>query len=332
MLKGVNLGGWLVLEKWITPSLFEGLIAKDETSFCMELGETKNTKLQKHRREFITDEDFNWLATIGINTLRIPVPHWIFGDVEPYVGGIETLDWAIEYAKKNSLEVLLDIHTAPGSQNGYKHSGVEGKIAWHKDEGNINQSLGFVKKLVDRYTDSNLWGIELLNEPQSSMPRKILENYYQRGYETIRKTSGDSIAVVISDSFKPRNWQDFMSRSPYKNVYTDTHLYQCFSRQDQRLSLDEHITKAKTEWRGLLDEMQTYKPVIVGEWSLGLPAKAFEDMDENQKKEGAKAFADVQLDTFSRGVGWFFWTYKTENPNGWNFRHCIETGLLPGSF
>ena len=24
-LRGVNLGGWLVLEKWITPSLFEGL-------------------------------------------------------------------------------------------------------------------------------------------------------------------------------------------------------------------------------------------------------------------------------------------------------------------
>ena len=26
-LRGVNLGGWLVLEKWITPSLFEGLEA-----------------------------------------------------------------------------------------------------------------------------------------------------------------------------------------------------------------------------------------------------------------------------------------------------------------
>ena len=26
-LRGVNLGGWLVLEKWITPSLFEGLQA-----------------------------------------------------------------------------------------------------------------------------------------------------------------------------------------------------------------------------------------------------------------------------------------------------------------
>ncbi len=41
-LRGVNLGGWLVLEKWMTPSLFAGLKAEDETSYCRELG-TKAT-------------------------------------------------------------------------------------------------------------------------------------------------------------------------------------------------------------------------------------------------------------------------------------------------
>ena len=43
-LRGVNLGGWLVLEKWITPSLFEGLKATDETSYCVELGEAEATR------------------------------------------------------------------------------------------------------------------------------------------------------------------------------------------------------------------------------------------------------------------------------------------------
>ena len=37
-LRGVNLGGWLVLEKWMVPSLFEGLAATDETTWCAELG------------------------------------------------------------------------------------------------------------------------------------------------------------------------------------------------------------------------------------------------------------------------------------------------------
>jgi len=36
--RGVNTGGWLVLEKWMTPSLFEGLSATDETTWCAELG------------------------------------------------------------------------------------------------------------------------------------------------------------------------------------------------------------------------------------------------------------------------------------------------------
>ena len=37
-LHGVNLSGWLVLEEWMTPSVFEGLKAVDETSFCVEMG------------------------------------------------------------------------------------------------------------------------------------------------------------------------------------------------------------------------------------------------------------------------------------------------------
>lgn len=29
-IKGVNLGNWLVLEKWMNPALFEGTTAEDE--------------------------------------------------------------------------------------------------------------------------------------------------------------------------------------------------------------------------------------------------------------------------------------------------------------
>ena len=29
-IKGVNLGNWLVLEKWMSPALFEGTGAQDE--------------------------------------------------------------------------------------------------------------------------------------------------------------------------------------------------------------------------------------------------------------------------------------------------------------
>ena len=37
-LHGVNLGGWLILEKWMTPELFNNLSAEDEFSLINELG------------------------------------------------------------------------------------------------------------------------------------------------------------------------------------------------------------------------------------------------------------------------------------------------------
>ncbi len=37
-LRGVNLGGWLVLEKWMNQNLFAGTDAMDETYLCLQLG------------------------------------------------------------------------------------------------------------------------------------------------------------------------------------------------------------------------------------------------------------------------------------------------------
>ena len=40
-IRGVNLGNWLVLEKWMEPELFRGTTAEDETELCIQLGEEK---------------------------------------------------------------------------------------------------------------------------------------------------------------------------------------------------------------------------------------------------------------------------------------------------
>ncbi len=83
-LRGVNLGSWLVLEKWMVPSLFEGLQATDETTWCAEMGPLAAERLRAHWDSFITREDFAWLAGVGINAVRIPLGHWLFGPPYPY--------------------------------------------------------------------------------------------------------------------------------------------------------------------------------------------------------------------------------------------------------
>lgn len=38
-LRGVNLGGWLVLEKWMVPDVYGGTEAQDEYSLSLALGD-----------------------------------------------------------------------------------------------------------------------------------------------------------------------------------------------------------------------------------------------------------------------------------------------------
>ena len=58
-IKGVNLGNWLVLEKWMSPALFEGTTAEDEYYLPTQLSpEAYEARIKIHRSEYITERDF----------------------------------------------------------------------------------------------------------------------------------------------------------------------------------------------------------------------------------------------------------------------------------
>jgi len=85
VIRGVNLGGWLVLEKWITPALFAGTSAEDEAQLWTELSDRGQRELlSAHRDAYITERDFADLASRRIDAVRIPVPYFVFGDHQPY--------------------------------------------------------------------------------------------------------------------------------------------------------------------------------------------------------------------------------------------------------
>ena len=96
-VKGVNLGNWLVLEKWMSPSLFDGTTAEDEYYLPTQLSkEVYEAKIKIHRSEYITERDFTRIKSMGMDAVRIPVPYFIFGDREPFIGCIEELDKALD--------------------------------------------------------------------------------------------------------------------------------------------------------------------------------------------------------------------------------------------
>ena len=91
--RGTAIGGWLVLEPWITPSMFYQFlgaydkwgdeapqrVAIDCMSFCTALGkEEANKQLRRHWRTWVTEKEIRNLKQSGADTVRIPVADWMF--------------------------------------------------------------------------------------------------------------------------------------------------------------------------------------------------------------------------------------------------------------
>lgn len=357
-LRGVNLGGWLLLEKWMTPSLFAGLAATDETTWCAELGREAPARLRAHWERFITREDFAWLAGVGINAVRIPVGHWIFGPPYPYhakyganphpfvTGGIDVLDRAFQWASEFGLCVVVDFHAAPGCQNGFDNGGMHEVCEWHTREEYLAHSVDVLGRLAERYSaQPALYGIEILNEPRWDVPTDLLQKFNLRAYDAIRRHCGPQrVAVVFHDGFRShQEYLGFLQPPQHQNVLFDIHRYQCFSREDLDMDIQGHLRKAADLWREeALDIRRELKlPSMVGEWSLGLNLEvvslwaegpydhALTHMDAFQQDVAYRAYGAAQLLAFEHHHGWFFWSYRTETTPEWCFRECVERGWLP---
>ena len=295
-VKGVNLGNWLVLEKWMSPALFEGTTAEDEYYLPRQLSkEVYEARIKIHRAEYITERDFTRIKSMGMDAVRIPVPYFIFGDREPFIGCVEELDKAFCWAEKYGLQILIDLHTAPDSQNGFDNGGISGVCKWSQEPDEVEFELSVLERLAKRYgTRPGLWGIEILNEPiledmwttmdvanrykpadpekaRGSRPNTLefIRSFYLEAYDRIRKYMPDEKYVVIHDAFELKAWKEFMREDKYKNVVLDTHQYLMVA---EALGCEQNVESYTAYIRGTLakdiEEMQQYFPVICGEWCL----------------------------------------------------------------
>lgn len=352
-IRGVNLGNWLVLEKWMSPELFAGVEAEDETDLCAKLPRAElMRRLKEHRDTYITLEDFKWIAARGVNVIRLPVPHFVFDDCEPYVGCVEYVDKAFGWAKEAGVRILIDLHTARDCQNGFDNGGICGVCKWHTKPENIQHTVDLLEKLAGRYGDLDaLFGIELLNEPVSEevfqfsqkrysfgddkrgegssfVPLTVLYDFYKRGYRAIRKHMGEDKVVMFHDGFRPNAWYDFMADPELKNVMMDTHIYLAMSPLDPAATAADNMKLVFEKYAKQVALMQSRFPTVVGEWCLA--HKNDQAVTDTQKALSHRLVADAQLSVWEQCAGYFFWSYKLlSKPLGWDFIECVEKGYLP---
>ena len=295
-IRGVNLGNWLVLEKWMSPALFDGTTAEDEYYLPTQLDRSVyEARMRQHRAEYITERDFITMRAIGFNTVRIPVPYFIFGDRPPFLGCIGELDKAFLWAERYGLKILIDLHTAPDSQNGFDNGGICGVCKFFQEPEEIEFVYTVLERLAERYgSRKGLWGIEILNEPVSQEmwdvmgvaqrykpvePLKAkgskgydmgeLRTFYLTAYDRIMKHLSPEKKVVIHDGFDLMAWKDFMREEKYKNVVLDTHQYLMVAEaMGCEQTLEGYQKYIKEKFEPMIAEMQEYFPLVCGEWCL----------------------------------------------------------------
>ncbi|KAJ7603788.1 glycoside hydrolase family 5 protein [Mycena polygramma] len=237
----------------------------DEYTFgAMQDSATALSVLQNHWETWITEDDFVAIAAAGLNHVRIPVGYWSVPltasdtngstSAAPYTPGAwPYLLKALNWAKQHNVHVILDLHGAPGSQNGFDNSGQRtASTEWENSASNRTRTIDTI-----RYIAENIGGlvdiIELLNEPatflSSSYPA-TLRQFWEDGYSAVRSATGTSNQVMIGDGFMGVDvsaLRDRLMTAPSsQGVMMDYHEYQIFSVDELSRSFDDHISVRDT--------------------------------------------------------------------------------------
>ena len=68
--------------------------------------------------------------------------------------------------------------------------------------------------------------------------------------------------------------------------------------------------------------------MLVGEWSAALDSAAVRGRGRTTLAELTAGYVEAQLEGYADASGWCYWSYRTEHPDDWNFRHLVETGII----
>ncbi|KIJ52830.1 glycoside hydrolase family 5 protein [Sphaerobolus stellatus SS14] len=337
---GVNLGSWFVLEKWISGGPFREAASPASSDYDVARGHHAREILESHWDTWITESDWKWIAERGINSVRIPIGYYHLYSLSPAVvedtpfqtlGTVFEGAWprilqAIQTASRYGIGVLVDLHAAPGKQNGDSHSGINGPVEFYK-RSNLKRTLYALKILAAALSDTpNVVGIELVNEPKND---DGLWDWYQSTINSIRSEIGADLPLYIGDAWNTYQYAALVEQRE-DFVVVDHHLYRCFTQQDQQLAGEEHA--AAMPPKHLVDCFQkTRGNLVVAEFSAALNPNSMRSPEAGEQDRQRRVFSRAELECFRHYcAGWWFWTYKKDGWDaGWSLRDTVRAEIMP---
>ncbi len=305
ILKGLNLGGWLLMEGYILggrnipehqfKNKFFQIYGKDALK--------QFTKL--FRENFIRESDFKIIKNLGFNCLRVP---FNFRVVE---GGFTYLERVVNFCRKYQIYCILDLHAAPGSQNIDWHSDSSSKALLWKDKKYQERFIHICQVIASRFKgEEAIAGFDILNEPVYKDERVILK-LYKDTVKAIREIDRERIIFLEGNQWAQR--VEFMGKPWDENLAYSIHFYnpleftfgfvrnlrypgkifgRYFSKENLRKALMRYY-KIKKQWQ---------VPIFVGEFGVNSRCP-YCHKEFNWLKDTLDLFKEF-------GFSWTYWTYK----------------------
>jgi hypothetical protein len=291
MLRGINLGNWLVPEGY----MFGFKVAAAPWQIQQVVKELVGTEANnafwaRWQDVFVTQEDIRYIRRTGMNVIRIPFDYRQFTPEEhPDVWidtGFRLIDKVVEWSAEEGLYVILDMHAAPCGQTGRNIDNSYGFPHLFEDKACQQRMAEVWRRIAEHYaSNTTVIGYDLLNEP---LPREegyerynpLLEELYKTVVSRIREVDRNHL-IFLSGA----HWgYDF---SVFRDIGFDTKLVYTF--HSYWAEPNERLVQPFVEFR-----RRHQVPIFLGE--------SGENTDE-----WIKAFREV-LD--SNRIGWTFWPYK----------------------
>ncbi|MCF7807486.1 MAG: cellulase family glycosylhydrolase [Candidatus Marinimicrobia bacterium] len=234
LMRGMGLGGWLVPEGYMlnTISQSPSTIRADIVDVVGETG--ADQFYTAYHNNYVTREDIHELAEWGFDHVRMPFHYNMFSPARGvYIDwGFEVTDSLIAWCSEVGMHVVLDMHCAPGGQNGGPISDSDGTARLWLEESNKAHTVEIWTKIAERYVDEPwVGGYDLLNEPvlPSGVTSIEFRALYVRLKEAIRAVDTNHMLFIEG------NWYatDFAGLTPPFDTNMAYSFHKYWSVNDQ---------------------------------------------------------------------------------------------------
>ncbi len=322
-LRGFSLGGWLIMEAWMTP-MNSTTNLPDNYSALQTLDSrfgvvTQQLLISTYQQAWIETNDLDNIKAMGMNVVRVPV--W-WADFEALDGtwrtdAFDRLDWLVTNAWQRGIYTIIDMHGVPGGQSTDQSTGQINQNQYWSNTNDQNSTTIIWQTIAAHYNNNPaVAGYDLINEPQGAPDSNSVWSAYDGLYQAIRAVDPDHI-IFMEGTWG--NWDWSMLPDPamfgWQNVAYEMHEYQWTSS-----------TNATAIMAGVDNQVSDFKnhqswnvPAFIGE---------FNEFSAGSDPTIPWKYAVQQFN--SNNMNWTVWTYKTISggvPNDWGLYN--PTGVWP---